>query len=185
MPFNKKIYTSLVFFSIVILAFVFLIIYPLLADIKKDSQDFILQKNSFAELQVRKENFNQLGDFYQSHQEELKKIDNLFIDWETPIEFIEFLEEKAKDSSLVVEISSASAKKSESEKWNFSNYQLFLKGSFPNILKFLEKMETAPYLIEISNLNIKKLSKEESKFKDSLNLEGNSRADLIIKVYTK
>ncbi len=173
MPLNKKIYASLVFFALVILIFIFLIICPLLSDIKKDSQDFILQKNSFAELQMRKENFNQLRDFYQSHQEELKKIDNLFIDQETPIEFIEFLEEKAKDSFLAIEISAASSKKSESEKWNFSNYQLSLIGSFSNILKFLEKIETAPYLIEISNLNIKQTKEEDI------------RAGLIMKVYTK
>ncbi len=185
MPLNKKIYTSLVFFALVILIFIFLIICPLLTDIKKDSQDFILQKNNFAELQLRKENFNQLRDFYQSRQEELKRIDNLFINRETPIEFIEFLEEKAKDSFLAIEISATFSKKAESEKWNFSNYQLSLNGSFPNILKFLEKIETAPYLIEISNLNIRKLSEKEKEFRSHDNVEGDVWADLMIKVYTK
>jgi len=177
MPFNKKIYISLGFFSAAVLVFVFLIVYPLLADIKKDSQDFILQKNSFAELQLREENFKKLRDFYQSHQEELKKIDDLFIDSETPIEFIEFLEKEAKKSSLAIEVFTNYSKKSESEKWNFSNYQLSVRGSFPNTLRFLGKIETAPYLIEISNLDIRKMSGE--------NLEGNVRANLTIKVYAK
>ena len=177
MPFNKKIYISLGFFSIAVLVFVFLIIYPLLINIKRDSQDFILQKNSFAELQLREENFKKLKDFYQSHQEELKKIDDLFIDRETPIEFIKFLEREAKNSSMEIEVFTSYSKKSESEKWNFSNYQLSLSGSFSNTLRFLKKIETAPYLIEISNLDIGKMSGE--------NLEGNVRANLTIKVYAK
>ncbi|KPJ56062.1 hypothetical protein AMJ49_05815 [Parcubacteria bacterium DG_74_2] len=185
MNLNKKIYISLSFFALAFLVFVFFIIYSLLNEIKKDSQDFVVQKNSIAELQTRKENFNKLKNFYKNYQKDLEKIDNLLVDSEKPIEFIEFLEESAENSSLSINVSTSALLKPETEKWNFSNYQLSLEGSFPNVLKFLEKLETAPYLIEISNLNIQKSSIESIKFKEYSTLERNALANLTIKVYTK
>ena len=171
MDFNKKIYISLCLFTAAALVFAFFVIHPLLTQIRENSSNFVLQKNSFAELQEREANFKKLKNFYQTYEQDLKRIDALFINSSDPVEFtafMEFLENDAKDCGLSIEILSLPVKKAESDAWNFNNYQLSLEGSFSNVLKFLEKLENAPYLIEISNLNTKKDS-----------------ANLTIKAYTK
>ncbi|MCK4520773.1 hypothetical protein KAT95_02820 [Candidatus Parcubacteria bacterium] len=177
--FNKKIYISLGLFTTAALVFAFLVIYPLLTQIRENSSNFVLQKNSFAELQEREANFKKLKFFYQTYKQDLKRIDALFINSSDPVEFtafMEFLENNAKDCGLPIEILNLPVKKAELDAWNFNNSQLSLEGSFSNILKFLEKLENAPYLIEISNLNIKK---------DSADLNKNAQANLTIKAYTK
>jgi len=89
----------------------------------------------------------------------LEKIDDLFADPEVPIEFINFLEKNAGKSQLSIEISPMAKK--ETEPWPSLSFQISTVGSFSNFLKFLEKLETGPYLIEISNLNVKKITEKE------------------------
>ncbi|MGB2762354.1 MAG: type 4a pilus biogenesis protein PilO [Minisyncoccales bacterium] len=179
MDFNKKIYISLCFFTATALVFVFFLIHPLLNQIRENSYSFVLQKNSFAELQERETNFKKLKNLWRLYEQDLKKIDALFINSSDPVEFtafMEFLENNAGNCGLSIEILSLPTKKAEPDSWNFNNYQLSLKGSFSNVLKFLEKIENAPYLIEVSNLNIKK---------DSTDLNKNTQTNLTIKAYIK
>lgn len=172
---KRKIYISLLSFAGLILLFFLLVIYPLFSSIRKQSQDFISQKNYYAQLQERNNNLRELKRFSQEHQEELEKIDYLFVDPETPIDFNIFLEKTAQDSNLQIKIFNVQLQKPEPDKWNFLNYQLTLIGSFPNILKFLDKIENSPYLVEIFSLNIKE-------FEEKI---GDVRADIAIKTYTK
>ena len=164
---KKIIVVSIIFGIIVIILFCF-VIYPLLSGVKKNSQEFILAKKEMVSFKIETEEFEQSKEIYRGLETDLEKIDELFVNPDVPIDLIKFWRETAKDSGLLIDISPTSLRAEETVLWDSIGFRLTLIGSFPDFLKFLEKIETAPYLIEIQNLSAK-----------------NSKQSLTIKVYIK
>lgn len=178
----RKIYISIIIFGILSIFLIAFCIFPLFKEIKNNSKEFILEKEKMILLAQEKENLKKLEDFYNTYQSDFNKIENLFIDPETPIEFINFLEQTASTSQSRLEISSMTKKIEKEDPWPSLSFQFSVSGTFPNFLKFLRKLETGPYLIEFIDLNITKLSEKEIKPEESLT---NIRATLSIKVFTR
>jgi len=149
MNLNKKIIFTSGILGITELIFIFLVIYPLFDNIKKNSEVLISQKKELASLESEIENLKNFEKIYQTHHENLEKIDKLFIDPEIPtdiIEFVGFLRKIAEDSQISVDISSPTLKKEiAADPWPSVTFQVSCDGKFSNFGKFLEKIETGPY----------------------------------------
>jgi len=180
---RKKIYLSLITFGIIFILLIFFIIYPLFSKIKGLSGDFTKERGKLILFEKEIENLKEMESLYKKYQPNLEKIDKLFINPEFPIEFIAFLEKNAKESQLVIEISPASKKEIKTDPWPSLFFQISLFGSFPNFLRFFERLENSSYLVEISNLNLKKLTEEEIQSKTLA--RGDINASFLIKAYTK
>jgi len=154
-----------------------------LKEIRANSQELISLKSELASFQKETENLNKLKVVYQNYQSNLAKIDQIFIDPEVPIEFFNFLDKNASLSQLKIEISPVSKRETETESSPSLFFQISTSGSFLNFLKFLEKLENAPYLIDILNLNVKKIAEREIQSKGLLPQDVEST--FLIKVYTK
>ncbi len=188
---NKKIIFTSGILGIISLIFIFLIICPLLNNIKKNSEALISQKRELASLEGEIENLKNFGKIYQAQHENLEKIDKLFIDPEIPtdiIKFVGFLRKIAEDSQISIDISSPTPKKEiAADPWPSITFQVALKGKFSDFGKFLEKIETGPYLIEILNLNARRLTEKELESKEGWFEElplANTSISLSIKVFT-
>lgn len=179
MNIQNKIYLSIVIFILLVILIIVFIIYPLFGEIKKNSKELISQKEKLVSLEIKIDNLEKFKNLYQKYKPNLEKIDNLFIDSEVPVGFIGFMEKTAKESQMEIKISPTSSRKTEKDPWSFIVFQINSNSSPFNFLKFLEKLETSPYLINIQNLNITKLSKSEV-----LSVEEIKTA-FSIKVYTK
>jgi len=164
----KKITVISIIFGIVAIILLCFVIYPLLSGVKKNSQELILAKRELVSFKTKNEEFEQSKEVYRGLKTDLDKIDELFINSDVPVNLIKFWRETAKDSGLLIDISPTSVEDSETVFWDYIGFRLSLIGSFSDFLKFLEKIETAPYLIEIQNLSAK-----------------NSKQFLTIKVYIK
>jgi len=151
----KKIIVISIIFGIVVIILLCFVIYPLLSGVKKNSQDLILAKKELISFKAETEKFEQSKKVYGSLKTDLEKIDELFIDSDVPVNLIKFWRKTAEDSGLLIDISPTSLEVSETVLWDSIGFRLNLIGSFPKFLKFLEKIETALYLIEIQNLSIK------------------------------
>lgn len=151
----KKIITISVVFGIIIVILFGFVIYPLLKGVKKNSQELILSKKELVSFKTKTEEFERSKEVYGSLKTDLEKIDELFINPDVPIDLIKFWRETAKDSGLLIDISPTSLGAKETVLWDSIGFRLTLTGSFSDFLKFLEKIETAPYLIEIQNLSAK------------------------------
>ncbi len=151
----KKIITISVIFGIIIVILFSFVIYPLLNGVKKNSQELILAKKELVSFKTKTKEFEQSKKAYGSLKTDLEKIDELFINSDVPIDLIKFWRETAKDSGLLIDISPTSLEVSETVLWNSIGFRLSLIGPFSDFLEFLEKIETAPYLIEIQNLSAK------------------------------
>jgi len=191
MTFKKKIIISIVFFLTLSILLIVFVIYPLFLEIKKNSQDFLFQKQELMTLEEKAENLEKIRILFLEISPGLEKIDNLFVDPKVPVDFIRFLEKTSQDSQLSLKISPGPSLKIEKDPWPFIVFQLSLAGSFPNLAKFLEKLESAFYLIEIQNLTITRLSETEliqpflEKEMGEIYSLGDVKATLSLKVYTK
>lgn len=176
MKITKKIAISLVIFGAIFLAFTAFIIHPLFNQLQKESVNLVLRKNRLAELEAQAKNLQKFQETRKIYQANLEKIDGLFVDSTKPIGFIEFLEKEAIASQLSIEIAPLTSKEMKDDVWPHMDFQLTLVGFFPDFLRFFEKVESSPYLIEVSNLNLRRLDEE---------IPGQLSASLLIKVYTK
>ena len=165
--------------SLLILILFYFGVYFLIKDIKKNSEDFLRIKKEISIVRTQIENIESFKNTYLFLKPDLEKISNLFVDPEVPIDFIKFLESTASSSGVSIKVSLISSKAIIEEPWSFLEFQLNLTGSMQNIFKFLERIETANYLIEIQNLSIGQLSEK------NLTTEEFKTFSLAIKVFTK
>jgi Tfp pilus assembly protein PilO len=181
---TRKIYLSIAVFGTTSILLIIFIIFPLLKEIKKNSEAFLLEREKVASLSKEKENLQKIKNLYQTYQSDLEKIEDIFIDSEVPIELVTFLEKTASTSLVQLKILSMTKKTEKEDDWPSLLFQLSVTGSFSNFLKFVEKLENGPYLIEILDLNTHSLTEKETK-----KLEGFPLTDtdnfLTIKVFTK
>lgn len=150
------------------------LICPVFREIQAGSQGLIFQKKEIAVLQEKISNLQQFKSLYSGLKDVLEKIDDLFVDPEVPVEFIGFLEETAEDYNLEIKISPSLGKKTEKEIWPCLIFQVNNTGKFEGFLKFLERVENSQYLVEIRDLNVSLLEKENE-----------IKAAFSVKVYTR
>jgi len=197
---NKKIILTSIIFSIICLIFIVLIIYPLFRDIKRNSIALISQKKEIVLLENKIRDLKEFEKIYKENQQNFKKIDRLFYNPEVPTEikkFADFLRKTALDSQIWLgeEILPPSPKVTlAADPWPSVNFQLAFQGSLSNVAKFLGKLESTPYLIEVLNLTMRKLTEKEieditrrveKEGKGKIPSPGDINANLFIKVFTR
>lgn len=182
----KKIYLSIIIVGVLSILSIVFVVMPLFKGIKEISQKLLLEKNKIIYLNEERKNFQNIKRVYETYQADLDRLENLFVDPAIPIEFINFLEKSATTSQIKLEISSMTKKQEKGEAWPSLYLQLSATGSFSNFLKFLEKIENGPYLIEILDLNTRKLTEKEREAKELGSISGVDTVTIFsIKVFTK
>jgi hypothetical protein len=179
MSLKTKTYLTLLIF-LIFLGLLIFFLKNLFSEIKNISVEISSKKGEILLLEKRAENAKSFADFFQREMENFKKVESLFINPETPIEFIEFLEKESGNLGLSLEIFLHSPIVTEEDPWPSIGFRLNLSGSFPKFLKFLEKLELAPYLIEIQGLKISRVEEKTEELK-----VGEIKAEISIKVFTK
>ncbi len=181
---KKKIIIFIFIFGAIVLFLITALIRPLFGEIKKNSKELVFIKEELVSIKTKIKNFERIKEFYISNQQKFEKINDLFVNPEVPIKFIEFLEENVFTPSdlFEFEISSVNLEKSELDPWGSIAFQISLYSSFPDFLRSIEKIENSPYLVKILNLKIDKLNEKEIKSKSGFS-EGAIKAILSIKVY--
>ncbi len=191
MTIKNKINLSLAIFIILNLSLILFLICPLFQGIKNDSKELISQKQKIVSLKTKIENLGKFQTLWQEIEPNFQKIEKLSIDPDVPVEFISSLEKISKDCQMAIKISSTPSSGTEKDPWPSLFFQISSATSFSKFLKFLEKLETSPYLIEISSLNVRKLTEAEltQPFLQKELGEGRSLGDvaaaLSLKVYSK
>jgi hypothetical protein len=187
---KKKIYISIaIFVAMTVLLIIFAVI-PLLKSIQQNSADIVYQKDSLASKKKEIETFRETEDLYQKSQENIGKIDKIFIEPDDPRDLKKFLEEKAEKYNLQNKILSikktAADSAGKTEPWPSLSLQISNTGSFVSFLKFVKNLESGPYLTEILNISIKRLTENELRGENlTMFSPGDVNATFLLKVYTK
>jgi hypothetical protein len=186
MRIKSQIQLSLIGFVLITAVFFVFIIRPLFSEIQESSQELISQKQTLSTFEAKVKNLEEFKDIYKEIEPNLQKVASFFVNPELPLEFINFLEASAQEFQLSIKIASYSLGESEEEPWSFLVLNVTSVGTLSNLMKFLEKLEASPYLLEINNLSINKLTEMDIHQEEFEGFTAEDiRAALSIKVYTK
>ena len=182
---KKIILVSAIFGSIVLILIGFGV-YPLFNEIRNDSKEFFAIRGELILLQSKIENIEKMKKSYERWDKDLEKIDKLFVDSKAPIDLMEFWEKIAGDSNVLITVSPIALKSKEEDSWNSMGFQVNLTGSYPNFLRFFDKFEAVPYLIEIQKLAVRRLTEQDlgSEEYEWFSL-GDVNANLSVEVFAK
>lgn len=117
-------------------------------------------------------------------------IENNFVANNEEVSFIIALEKIAEETSNVIDITVKSvSQEDKNENDDILIFDIDLAGTFPNLLRFIDKMEKSSYFIDISSLNTQKVEKgfspKEGEILAQDQIEGNVKTSLLVNVYTK
>jgi len=189
MNLKKQTIVVLGIFIVIVLILIFVLIYPSLKGLKQASSNFVEIKRELALFHCRAEEIQNLKSDYKEIERDLEKTEGFFVDAGVPIGLIEFWEETALNSGITINIapiSSRSKEDNKKDKWNSMIFRLNSIGSFPDFLRFLEKIEVGSYLIEIEDLSIRKLTSSDIGFDNYKNFSINDvKTILTVKVFIK
>ena len=190
---QKKLFLSLIIGLAGFTLFIGLIVFPLMNRIKIASQECLNNQEILAKLDQRVSLLKELKKNYQDNEDNVLSLNNAFLNSKETIGLITTLETIANQTGNFFEIKSVSSSLLDKEKIEEDNpclmLSIYLWGSFPELLNFLANLENIPYppyrLMEIDDLVIKRLAKEDLTFVDLDSGEGNLETILSIKVYTQ
>ena len=172
--------------AVLVLTFIFVFFF--LKGIRQASADLVNIKKELVLFQAKLSGEEDLKENYQKIEPDLEKIENSFVNSEVPVDLIKFWEQTAMNSGVYINIAPISSSADDKDKkyvWDYMNFRLSLFGSFSNLLRFLERIEAGPYLIEIKDLSIQKLNDSDLVSKEYPGLSANDiRAILTLKVFT-
>src|SRR3990167_6322539 len=102
---NKKNYIIILVFSLLSLSIIVFFIWPYFIEIRARSEELVLEKDQVSSLNIK---INELDNFekeYDNYLPNLQKIEQMFVDPQDPIDFIEFIEDVASDSKIILQVS--------------------------------------------------------------------------------
>lgn len=174
-PTKRK--TFIVFFAVVAINLLLLgvVSYAVLGRIIVNSRQLVLQEQAFVQAEIDAESIQQFQKLQVLKEQEFKRFETVFIDFTTPISFLEFIENLAQDFRLELRVSPDNPKKIEGDPWRSLNFTLATVGSYSSVAGFVEKLELAPYVLEVVSLRITQTTQEA---------DGNVNATIVLKVYT-
>lgn len=184
MTLKNKVRLSLAIFLTLSVFMIVSLIYPLFKDIKENAAELSLKKQDSLYLDAKLENIEEFQRGYKEIKENLEKGESLFVNAEAPVDLIGFLEDTSEDSNVSIKISPSEPTKKIGDPWYSIIFQVNAVSSFPNLLRFIEKIESGPYLVQIENINITRLTLENLR---SQGLQaysvGDARASFSIKAF--
>ena len=183
---KRKIVLISVVSGAISLALISFIIFYFSKEIKNYSQELLSVRNRLSSISGQTSGVSQIKEIYKEIEPNINKVDQSFVDSGVPIGLIKFFEETAKESNVLINISSSAIKETEEDLWLSIGFRTNLTGSFVNTLRFIDKIESGSYLVEIQDLKIQRLSESELKgIQYSQFSLGDVNVNLSIKVYTK
>ena len=182
---KSKTFVIMVAVMLFAVALTVLIIYPTYSDIRGSSEELLSQKQKISALEKKIENIEEFRQNYKSIGESIEKANLAFATSDAPVNFITFLEQIALNSNVSMEISPSIPIEELGSEWKYIDFQINSLSSFPNFLKFLEKLESGPYLIEINSLKVSRISEKmiENKAFEQFSA-GDAKFVISLKVYS-
>jgi hypothetical protein len=166
---EKKYYFYFLICLLADIALILFLVLPLKEKIEANSRVISYQKAILATQDLRLAKIREFRKEENVFQKIEKEILSGFVDPESPIDFLNYLEETAKSLDLSITIFRLEKKPKDSGSFNLG---FKLEGSFENIIKFIKLIENSNFFLEVSNLNFEKK-------------ESTTTATVILKVLSK
>ncbi len=162
---KQKVYlTALLWLAALILIIVF-IASPLVYQIKRDGLELVQKKQEMESFYSDWQAVAQSQKDYQTRQNELNAWP-AFLAPSEALKFIVLMEKfaQATNNSQTVTVSDPKQvdASTPSKTPSATEFQVSLRGNFPNLIKFLVYLENAPYYNKVQSLRVQRLTTKES-----------------------
>jgi len=175
---KNKILLAIVISLIIDLLIILCLVVPAFKEIEQASSKLLYYKKKLALVRGEVANFQDFEAHHKLYLKNLQEMDaliqnQLFIDKEVPLELVSFCEEEASRENLQFEITPLRVPSQKEEApFDFLTIRIKLEGKFPNLLRFLKRLENSQWLVEVQQINISKQEKV-------------TEANLLIRAYAK
>ncbi|MDP3882577.1 MAG: hypothetical protein Q8Q48_00790 [Candidatus Staskawiczbacteria bacterium] len=146
---KKKTVIVWIFLAVFVFAILIFVDWFCFLKIKEGSEKILSSKGDIKTAGLQAKEVQKFKAEYGSYQQNLEKIDKMFVDPQNPLDFIEFLENLASDLNIDLVISPLVP--SKDAKFKTISLTLTSSGEFSGTALFLEKIERGPYLISVNN----------------------------------
>lgn len=120
----------------------------------QSAQELRTMRVEAAKLEMERKDIERYRSFVLQKGSEWQSVNALFVNAETPIDFVEFLEEVAGKSGAVFSINPGERRAEEGERWPFMRFQISSSSSYLEFLKILYELENSPYLITVEGVTV-------------------------------
>lgn len=169
---QKKIVLAAIAFTLLFSVLILILIIPLARGVLSSSKDLAEKKQEILSLQSKEDTQEDFLQFSEARRTDLQNLSTIFLNPLNPTDFLSYLESAAGDSGVLLTIVPGNTYKAEQNRWPFIEFSVSSRGSFPDIVSFLRKVEYAPYLLDIKSLDI-------TQDRDSV------KTTLLLKAYTQ
>ena len=183
---SKKIIIFSSVSLLVVLLMALLMVAPLLKNIYGIFNSILETKKDLASFENEASKADVFNSDYDNLQITSEKIEQNLVNESAPIELIKFFEDTAKEMDLLVDIYPASVLKRNRDPWESIGFSIELIGDFSSAMRFLEKIENSPYLIETIKFNAKSITQKDVSYKRYQDfIIGQILTSIEFKAYTK
>ena len=159
----RKLYLTGTVILIILIIFIFAVILPLIREIKGASNEYIEVRDALAKMGEEIKLLGFQKKLLEDAHFNLSGLDKAFLkqNQEKVAEFFSDLESVARKTGISIEIKSAT---SPTEDKPYFTFQIFLKGNFSDLVRFIAALEDSPEdsyrLIDVRNLTMQRVIKE-------------------------
>lgn len=151
---KNKMLISAAGFLLVIFSLVYFLVLPTIKDIKNMSAEIEAQRLDLEKKYIKGQSLKQLSDNLNKIEPKLKLLEQIFINKNRELEFITSLEAEANKNETEQKINLSSPLPAENQNFQKTDLQLFAKGGFTELLKYLADLESLNYYINVKSLEL-------------------------------
>lgn len=180
---KQKVIIALVSFAVCSVIFLGALVYPVFHGVLEDYKKVLAHKREILQLKEDLKSTREFETLAGQYAKEFMQLEGLFVDSKIPIAFFRFLDGSATVLAVQIEKSPGVTQQLQGDRWPSFEVRLAGEGAYPGVMAFLQKVENAPYLLEVKTLKI-------SVRKEFLNQQnpppgGEVEFSLSLKVFTK
>ena len=147
---------------LIIFLIIYFVIIPQAEFIKKNGQEIIDRRVFLEEQYIKAKKFRETNEEMDLVDDDIQKLDEVFVSYDEDLQFIETLEKIAIDNNVSQKISLGSIKKEQKDEFEKISLEISANGNFLSIMKYLISLETLNYYVNISSLDISKSANPRS-----------------------
>jgi len=172
-------------FIVVFLVLIILGAIPFLGKVKRSSQNLVSQKVLLNLVNARIVEVEGFQDGHSQLRQELHRIESVFVEKDSPVVFLNHLENTAQKANLSIDVYPSSVSIESTDLWSSIALQLSINGDVKDYLRFLKMLEHSEWMFEISYVSLDKTSKSIQYNWSSEDLEeGKAYMSIAVKAYS-
>lgn len=153
---RNRIIVTFLSYSILIFLIVYFIILPRLNFIRESGKNIVERRIYLEQQYIKAKNFRKNNEEMKLVDEDIQRLDDVFVSYDKDLEFIETLEEVATNNSVVQDISLEKIEEEKIDDFAEITLEIIAEGNFLNIINYIIDLETLGYYVNISSLELTK-----------------------------